>query len=398
MRKIITITSIIILCIGGIIIIKNLISKNSIEDSEVLDETEEELEWWIEESKRREEIIKQEYISEEEIYEMAKSSPNWDKIDIVEDKKDILKKNYPNGILLGNEYDDIKLEENYKSLIDPMGGPFEFNILAEKGLKKDKYKVIGTGYGNLFLKTDFEISEIQKFELIDENGIEVNSGIPMDEVHWMSNMQRLALQDDKEVGKSEDFYERYPNFTGILNPYNEAIEDITIKPLLEQCNFKNKEYMCEVYYRNRYIYVTYKINYTIDGNKYIETFETKELSSREYEWNDYNKLLNSTGIAIKVLLKNRDMNKVPFTKKLITSINDGLIDYDIVSFRRIKYEKGQKNNQNLYKIVLTNGEVRFIGLKYKFLNDQIDEIEINELPITEETFKKYTTKELYEMF
>ena len=397
MKKILLVVVIIVLLSLGLYIGMSVVKKNNFE---VTNETEEdEVEKWFRENREKEEEFnKKYYISEEDIYEIAKSSPDWEKVDIAEDKKEILMKKYPNGILGGNDYDDMYIEEGYQNLISTMDGPLEFHIIATKGLKKDRYKIDGTGFGNFFAKNNFEIYEIVKFEITDENGNKVNSGLPMDKKHWMQNMLLLCKSDDKEVGRSERFNREHPNFAGLLNPYNEEIRDIEINEIVDQCNFEKKEYVCEVYYHHRYLYVTYKISFTVDDNNYIDTVNIEELSSREKEWNDYGKLLDSTGFAIKILLKNRSMDKVPISSKLVEKLNNNLIDYDIIWFRRIKYEKGQNNNQNLYRVVLTNNETKYIGLKYKIVNNKIDDIIVTELPITEEAFENYTTEELYDMF
>lgn len=400
MKKILLVVVIIVLLSLGLYIGMSVVKKNNFEVTNETNETEEdEVEKWFRENREKEEEFnKKYYISEEDIYEIAKSSPDWEKVDIAEDKKEILMKKYPNGILGGNDYDDMYIEEGYQNLISTMDGPLEFHIIATKGLKKDRYKIDGTGFGNFFAKNNFEIYEIVKFEITDENGNKVNSGLPMDKKHWMQNMLLLCKSDDKEVGRSERFNREHPNFAGLLNPYNEEIRDIEINEIVDQCNFEKKEYVCEVYYHHRYLYVTYKISFTVDDNNYIDTVNIEELSSREKEWNDYGKLLDSTGFAIKILLKNRSMDKVPISSKLVEKLNNNLIDYDIIWFRRIKYEKGQNNNQNLYRVVLTNNETKYIGLKYKIVNNKIDDIIVTELPITEETFEDYTTEELYDMF
>lgn len=400
MKKILLVVVIIVLLSLGLYMGMNVVKKNNFEVTNETNEAEEdEVEKWFRENREKEEEFnKKYYISEEDIYEIAKSSPDWEKVDIAEDKKEILMKKYPNGILGGNDYDDMYIEEGYQNLISTMDGPLEFHIIATKGLKKDRYKIDGTGFGNFFAKNNFEIYEIVKFEITDENGNKVNSGLPMDKKHWMQNMLLLCKSDDKEVGRSERFNREHPNFAGLLNPYNEEIRDIEINEIVDQCNFEKKEYVCEVYYHHRYLYVTYKISFTVDDNNYIDTVNIEELSSREKEWNDYGKLLDSTGFAIKILLKNRSMDKVPISSKLVEKLNNNLIDYDIIWFRRIKYEKGQNNNQNLYRVVLTNNETKYIGLKYKIVNNKIDDIIVTELPITEEAFENYTTEELYDMF
>ena len=323
---------------------------------------------------------------------LSKHNVEWEKILVPEELKKEYMQKYPNGLFGDDDYDECIIEDYLKYEAGQYFEPNDFIFYTIKGKRKNKYKIhVGD-------EQFCHIYKIEKIELFDNNGDYVWKGYPMDEDNWVSNIQKIALQDDEEVGRSEKFDIEHPNFTGLLNPYNEDIDDLKIYILEEQCDFANKICVCEVYYCNRYIYVTYKINYTVDDFNYLDTVELEELNSREYEWDDYNKYLNSTGIAIKVLLRNRDMNKVPFTKKLINNLNNGLIGYDIVSFRRIKYAKGQNNNQNLYKIVLTNGKVKFIGLKYKFLNNKIDDIIVTELPITDETFNNYSTKELYDMF
>lgn len=395
MKKIIIGIIIVVLIALGIIVTKNIFDSNK--ELKLNEETDDdELEWWIEESKKREEMIQREYVSVDMIMELTKRNPNWSKIDISKENLEKIKIKYPKGIFDGEEYDDVRLKEDYKFLVhdSEMGGD-TFVLVATKNKKLVEYTILGEG-GDILSKDRFGINTVTKKVIYDENGNRTK--YPMDEENWLSNLKKIALQDNEEVGRSEKFDIEHPNFTGLLNPYNEDIDDLKIYILEERCDFTNKIYVCEVYYCNRYIYVTYKINYTVDDFNYLDTVEIEELNSREYEWDDYNKYLNSTGIAIKVLLRNRDMNKVPFTKKLINNLNNGLIGYDIVSFRRIKYAKGQNNNQNLYKIVLTNGKVKFIGLKYKFLNNKIDDIIVTELPITDETFNNYSTKELYDMF
>ena len=403
MKKIIFIASIFVLCICGIIIIKNIKNRKFNEiASEIENTDEEESEWWIEESKRREVVIKQEYISEEEIYEMTKSNPNWDVIDIAKDKKEILKKNYPNGILLGNEYDDIRLEENYKSLIDPMGGPLEFNIIAKKGLKKDKYKIVGTGYGNLFLRTDFEVYEIQKFELIDENGIEVNSGIPMDEEHWLENVYKISKTDNKEVAKSKNFYEKYPSFTGILNPYHyEDINAIEIKWDSSKVNYNNKELYCNVYYPYRYIYIDYMIKLSLDNNKYLDGFELIEINKREfsYEINKY-KNVYFGGIIQKLVYDNRDWNILPLTEnfKEKFSPEKGIFNRnDIIKYEWIYFNKNEPDKIVL-KVNGINNDFTYYGLVYELDSNKtkIDNIVIKVLDINDH--KNYTSEEIYKMF
>ena len=220
MKKIIIITIIIVVCVCGIIITKNIIdikNKNYIEVVENIND-DDELKWWIEESKRREEILEKEYVSEEMIIELTKSKPNWSKIDISDESLSKIQENYPQGIFNGEQYDDVKLKEDYNSLVHDtdMGGD-TFVLVAKKDKIVDEYIVCGE-IGSVLLKNRFGIYMIIKNRIFDENGNRIKYA--MDEEHWISNIKRIALQDDEEVGKSKEFYERYPNFTGILNPYH----------------------------------------------------------------------------------------------------------------------------------------------------------------------------------
>ena len=76
-------------------------------DNLVMSLSPEEEAYWESWRREEEEFKKEYFISEESILEMAKPNPNWDKVDISEDKKELLKEDYPNGILNGEEYNDI---------------------------------------------------------------------------------------------------------------------------------------------------------------------------------------------------------------------------------------------------------------------------------------------------
>ena len=393
MKKAYIVIGIILLVVGTIVSLK--LNKKS--NKSILEVTEEESNWWNEDDKNMEEIIKKNYVSVDMIIEMTKSKPDWSKIDILKENLEKIKKKYPNGIFDGEEYENIELKEDYKVLIhdSEMGGD-TFVLIATKGNIKVEYTVWGE-FGDVLSKDRFSIYTVLKKVLTDDEGNSIK--YPMDEDNWILNLQKLSLKDDKEVGRSERFDLEHKDFTGLLNPYNEDERDITINTIVDECDFEKKVYVCEIHYHHRYLYVTYKINYTVDNNNYIDRINIEELSTREQKWkNDYDKLLDSTGIAIKVLLKNRSMDNVPFSNNLLDKLNNGLINYDIIWFRCIKYNEGQKNNKNLYRIVLANGDIKYIGLKYFIIDNQIDDIIVKELPITEETFKNYSTKELYDMF
>ena len=395
MKKVLLSVVIIIVISISLVLYINIKNKENNIVEETVEEVEEDFTepaWMVEERK----LYKESFIKEEDIYEIAKRNPDWDKIDIATDKKDILREQYPSGILGGIEYDDICIENGYEELTSPsVDIPDEFVLIVTKGLKKDKYTIYCTG----ILKNNFEIYIVEKKELYDDNGGRIK--YPMDEEHWISNLQKIALKDDEEVGKSEDFYERYPNFTGILNPYNEETRNIEINEIVDQCNFEKKEYVCEVYYHHRYLYVTYKISFTVDDNNYIDTVNIEELSSREDEWNDKNKLFDSLDIFNKLLFKNRNREGLPFTnnyKKKLANLSNIINGYDIYEYRGINYKIGQPDKKILVKLYLTDRSVKYMGFKYIIMDNKIDDIIVTELPITEETFEDYTTEELYDMF
>ena len=401
MKKILLVVVIIVLLSLGLYIGMSVVKKKNFE---VTNETEEdEVEKWFRENREKEEEFnKKYYISEEDIYEIAKSSPDWEKVDIAEDKKEILMKKYPNGILGGNDYDDMYIEEGYQNLISTMDGPLEFHIIATKGLKKDRYKIDGTGFGNFFAKNNFEIYEIVKFEITDENGNKVNSGLPMDEEHWMSNIYKIAKQDDNEVGKSEDFYKRYPNFTGILNPYHyDDTNAIEIKWDETRTNYDNRELYCSVYYPYRFIYIDYIIKFTTDDNNYIDTFETSEIEKKEflYEINKY-KNVYFGGIIQKLVYDDRNWSVLPLTEnfRLKFSPESGIFNRnDIVKYEWIYFNK-DRPDKIILKVTGINKDTTYYGLVYELNSDKtmIDNIVIKVLNVS--NHKDFSSDEIYNMF
>ena len=316
-----------------------------------------------------------EYIDEEEkwsyrfyvLQEMVKKDIDWDKIIIPEELKKEYKVKYPNGLFKDDDYDTIELQNDIEEEYIYNNPVQIFIATTEK--KQDRF-IVYCDENVRYCK----INRIVKEELFDDDGNKIWKGYPMDKEHWITNLTYLCIKDDKEIGRSKRFDSEHPNFTGLLNPYDEEFtSEISIATLKEQCNFDAKEYMCEVNYRNRYLYVTYKLKYTVDDFNYLDTVKIEELSSREYELNDYGKLVTSTGIAVKILLKNRDLSGLPMSNKLIDKIKNNLIGYDIIKFRGIKYNDGQKNNKNLFRLVLDNKDVKHVGLKYII----IDKFKIN---------------------
>ena len=377
----------------------------TLENKEKVENTGAEVyDWMIEESKYREEYIKENFVSEESILEMAKANPNWDKIDIFQDKKEILRKNYPNGILNGIEYDNVYIDGGYEQLMlraSSMDTLLEFYLIASKGAKKDKYKIEGMGFGNFMSKEDFEIYNIDKFELVDEDGHEANYGYPMDEEHWLGNLMRIALKDDEEVGKSERFKREHPNFTGILNPYHfEDTAGIKIDWDKKKSNFEDRLAYCKVYYPIYSEDYEILVSFTTDGNNYLDVYTTNVIKKKEHYNGKYDKFDNpyNSRIMLRLVYKNRDWRKLPLTDKFKQKFSnkDGLFPtVNVINFTGINLN-GRKNDKVALELLLDDGTKKYVGLIYRIKDNKIDDIETVELPNID--YSKYTKDEIYSMF
>lgn len=400
MKKILLVVVIIVLLSLGLYIGMSVVKKNNFEVTNETNETEEdEVEKWFRENREKEEEFnKKYYISEEDIYEIAKSSPDWEKVDIAEDKKEILMKKYPNGILGGNDYDDMYIEEGYQNLISTMDGPLEFHIIATKGLKKDRYKIDGTGFGNFFAKNNFEIYEIVKFEITDENGNKVNSGLPMDEEHWISNIYKIAKQDDNEVGKSEDFYERYPNFTGILNPYHYE-SGIEIKWEDEKNDYLKKELFCSVYYTFLSEDYKYKVTYEVDEKNYLKDYKADiiEKSEHYFKSDNFNDNL-SLDVIMRFVYNDRSFEKINVSKNFNSKFDNNIYrQFHIIEIYRVIKSK-EINDKCILKVRDIDNNIFYLGLKYVIVNDKIDNVLATKLNIDDKFVDNENKVDLLNLF
>ena len=357
--------------------------------------------YWESRRLEDEEFDKEHFVSEESILEMAKPAPNWDKVDIVEEKKRILKENYPNGILRGEEYDDIYIDGGYEQLI-PNGTStiYEFYLIATKGLKKDKYRITGSSFGTFMSKEDFEIGFVDKFEKTDKDGNPVNSGHSMNEKNYLGFLMRLSFSDDEEMGKSERFKIEHPSFTGILNPYNfQHTNNSDVKWDEKNSSYEDKIAYCRVHYLEYCEDYDFAITWTVDEKGFLDTYDVKTLRKREH-YNGKNDNFDnpfSLNVTKRILFKNRSWRRLPLTKEFKQKFNskDGIYDKEIVWIIR-GYFNHKYEDKKVYQVKLKDNSIVFIGLKYYIVDNKINDINVTELSI--DKIDENALDEIYQMF
>jgi uncharacterized protein YpmB len=402
MKKLIIvgIAIIIIFIIGGIWFVEYNDGLKSV--SEIEEETEDEngyLPWMVESSKAWEEAKKKYFVSVDMIKELTKSNPDWTKIDIPEESLERIKEKYPNGIFEGEEYDEVELKEDYNSLVqDSEMGEDTFVLIAKKGKKVVEYEVRGE-CGDVLSKDRFGIYTVIRKDIYNDDGDRIK--YPMDEEHWISNLQKIALQDNEEVGKSEDFYERYPNFTGILNFYkNDDISGIEIDWLSNQNSFIDKTLYCNVYYPHYSENYNICIQYDVDENSFIKEYQANILSKEEYYSKKYDNFSDPYNgrILLRLIYKKRDWSKLPLSKQFLEKYDNttGIFgNLSIVYFSGINLNS-RMGDKCALELDLLDGTKKYVGLTYKIVDNKIDDIEIKYLP--DDDYTKYTKKEIYAMF
>lgn len=355
--------------------------------------------YWESRRKEDEEFIKEHYVSEESILEMAKPNPNWDKVDIPNDKKELLKKNYPNGLFDGEVYEDIRLKEDYESLVSSSDmGLDSFDLIATKGEMVVEYTVDGV-YGNILPKDGFEIYNVLKKIIYDEYGN--RTMYPMNENNWLTNLKCIALQDDEEVGKSERFKREHPNFTGILNPYHyDDTRGIEIKWNEKQSSYKDKIAYCSVYYPRLIENQRIMIGFDVDNRNFIDSYYIKILNKTEdysFKFDDFSDPYNSRSLT-RLIYKNRKWGRLPLTSYFKKKFNskDGLFpQYNVLDYKGINLNS-RKDNKVALELLLDDESKKYVGLIYKIVDEKIDDIEIIELPNID--YSKLSREEIYNMF
>ena len=250
-------------------------------------------------------------------------------------------------------------------------------------------------------KDDFEILVVDKFEQTDESGNPVNSGHPMNESYWFSNLQRIAFQDDEEVGKSERFKREHPNFTGILNPYNfQNTDNDNVKWDEKNSSYEDKIAYCRVHYLEYSEDYDFAITWTVDEKGFLDTCEVKTLRKREHyngKYDDFKDPLSSD-VNVRLVYKDRNWGRLPLTSNFKKKFNskDGLFPkYKVVYYIGINKNK-RHNNKRALELLLEDGSKKYVGLIYKVVDEKIDDIEIIELPNMD--YSKLSREEIYNMF
>ncbi|MBR4314753.1 MAG: hypothetical protein IKP66_07585 [Lachnospiraceae bacterium] len=387
MRKLVFIIITIIFLIIGVIslrIINNNIKKHNIQVQ---------LEKDIEESRKLKDIDDGSIWTTkgETLKLLSKHNVEWEKILVPEELKKEYMQKYPNGLFGDDDYDECIIEDYLKYEAGQYFEPNDFVFYTIKGKRKNKYKIhVGD-------EQFCHIYKIEKIELFDNNGDYVWKGYPMNEDNWVSNIQKIALQDDEEVGKSEDFYERYPNFTGILNPYHYKEPHTHIEWV--EANFDNKELYCNVYYALLSEDYKLQIIYEIDEQNYLKDYKVNILEKSEHYFNNDNFVdPNSSSVTLRLIYRDRDWSKLPLSnnfKKRFSSKYGIFTDFQVIRYSGINLQKGIGNKHAL-ELTLSDGSKKYVGLIYKIIDNKLDDIEIKYLPNSD--YSKYTKEEVYNMF
>lgn len=355
--------------------------------------------YWESRRKEHEEFIKENYVSEESILELTKPKPNWDKVDIPEDKKELLKKNYPNGLFDGEDYEDVRLKEDYESLVSESNmGLGSFELIATKGKMVVEYTVDGV-FGNILPKDDFEIYYVFKEIIYDEYGNRIM--YPMTEKNYINFLMRLAFSDDEKIGKSERFKREHPNFTGILNPYNfQNTDNDNAKWDEKNSSYEDKIAYCRVHYLEYCEDYDFAITWTVDEKGFLDTYDVKTLRKREHYYGNRDDFKDplSSDVNVRLIYKDRKWGRLPLTSNFKKKFNskDGLFPkYNVVFYIGIN-KNTRKNNKRALELLLDDGTKKYVGLIYKIVDEKIDDIEIIELPNID--YSKLSREEIYNMF
>ena len=329
---------------------------------------------------------------------MAEPNPNWNKVDIAEEKKEILKSNYPNGIFEGEVYEDIRLKEDYAMLVsDAEMGLSSFDLIATKGKMIVEYTVY-SAFGNILPKDNFEIYTVFKEIIYDEYGNRIM--YPITEKNYINFLMRLAFSDDEKIGKSERFKREHPNFTGILNPYNfQNTDNDNAKWDEKNSSYEDKIAYCRVHYLEYCEDYDFAITWTVDEKGFLDTYDVKTLRKREH-YNGKNDNFDdpfSLNVTKRILFKNRSWRRLPLTKEFKQKFNskDGIYDKEIVWIIR-GYFNHKYEDKKVYQVKLKDNSIVFIGLKYYIVDNKINDINVTELSI--DKIDENALDEIYQMF
>ena len=315
--------------------------------------------------------------SEKVIYELCKKNCDFDKYMVTDNFKS--KYSEKDGILGKVDYDDIEYTKEYRD-----GGAYDLeytNIIITKGKVKTEYKIdyIST------LDSSHAIDDIDIFsirDLTNEQGEEIK--LRMDENNWLNCIERLAFSDDDDVGKSDRFVSEHPNFNGIIPnvisilPATKDRYHITI--IKSESNYDTNEIVANYRFDSMYISKKIKIIYTMDDNRYINSFDIEEIESviDEYVRSDSN---ISRMLIVKILYED-DIDKLPlsvsFRDKNRFKISNLANEHNIIDILT-------PNNNNKLALTIIDESLNkfFYGLTFKIVDNLIDDVEITPLDIKE---------------
>ena len=302
---------------------------------------------------------------------------------------DELVKKYPKGLLNDFDYDTVEHNEEYTDYeFDDrlqLGNQPYTSVLIKKGNKITR--IVMVPYINKEgMLEDIEIREIK--EIIDERG-EITK-LKMDEYNWLNCIERLAFGDDEEVGKSQKFIEKHPNFNGIipntLDEFPQHLNQFHVKTVNNESDYKNKIIALDFYDKRLGKTTRYIISYETDAKMYVDKIEiiSKEMISED-EYN--NTLEENSNLAlnfdckVRLIDKDRNISKLPITENFIN--NNFVKLSEIHRIEMIDFKSPRKNNKIALTLYDINRNKHFYGLTFKIVDNLIDDVTVTPLDITE---------------